>query len=215
MPFYFLVFDPVILEQQIRPALTASRRLKSFEPCRSIATLLLPRVRAFRQQCHAGPEEPLIERMLLASFSFDRHLWQSLAGELLLYGAAEIPDLRIAPETLCLLLAGSAEDHLPRELFPPIYQACYGSRDLCFGIHCYGPDRVGYNDEAAVRRLSGYLADQQPEAWKAEDLASLADVADEEERIEELEFARYWYPAFQSLYHNAEQRGQAIVCERI
>jgi hypothetical protein len=214
MPLYYLIFDPIILEQQIQPALSASWRQQRFEPCIAIAVSILPRARLFRERCHAGPEEPILDKVL-HGLSFDRRLWQALAGELLLFGAAEMPELQIAPETLCSILASSAGDGVPRERFPAIHQACYGSRDLCFGLHCYRPDQAGYNNAQDVRRLSAYLAEQRPEAWTTSALAGIRELANEEERMEELEFARYCFPAFQAMYRNAERQGQAIVCERM
>ena len=99
MPLYYLIFDPVILEEQIQPALTASRRQRSFEPCVSIAAAFMPRAQAFWERYHVGPEEPVLGK-LLHGLSFHRHLWQALASELLLFGAAAVILLCVAASAL-------------------------------------------------------------------------------------------------------------------
>src|SRR5262249_54183328 len=140
---------------------------------------------------------------------FDRHFWRLLVGELLLYTAAEIPEIQTAPDALCCLLAPEnyQQGAVPRTRFAPIQQAHYGTRDLQFGAHYYRPEQAGYNAPEDIDRLSDYLAAQVPDSWRLADLAQLRDITDEEERQEELDFAREWFPALRDLYQRASMRG--------
>jgi hypothetical protein len=214
MPLYFLLLDGRLFHQAIRPALAAAWRRRSFEPCRPLAARLEPAVRAFVERYHLGAEEPLLTQVA-RGLSFDRHFWTLLAGEALLYGAAEVPEFQTAPETLCCLLAPEQfrEGEVPRERFAPIQQAHFGSRDLDFGGKLYRPEYAGYNDTADVARLAAYLGGVDPGRWSPADLTLLPGLADDEERAEELEFARDWFPALRDLYRRAEAQGQIVVCE--
>jgi hypothetical protein len=198
------------------PALAASWRTRSFDPCRTLCSELAPAARAFTERFHTGPEEPLMYSVP-RGLPFDRHFWQLLVGELLLYGATEIPEIQTAPDTLCSLLAPESyrQGWIARTRFAPIQQAHFGTRELLFGIRCYRPEQAGYNDIEDVARLSDYLASQTPEQWKAADLAELRDVGDDEDRQEELEFAREWFPVLVELYQRARARRQLIVCESL
>src|SRR5262249_35616817 len=114
----------------------------------------------------------------------------------------------------CLLAPGSyQEGAVLRARFAPIQQAHFGTRELLFGTRCYRPKYVGYNGTEDVTRLSGYLAAQNPDQWALADLAELRNVTDEEERQEELDFAREWFPALRELYQRASARRQLIICE--
>jgi hypothetical protein len=214
MCLYFLLLDGRLFHEAIRPALAAAWQQRSFEPCLPLATRLGPAVRAFAERYHLGTEEPLLTQVA-RGLPFDRHFWTLLVGEALLYGAAEVPEFQTAPETLCCLLAPEhcREGEVPRERFAPIQQAHYGSRDLDFGGKLYRPEHAGYNDAVDVARLAAYLGGVDPGRWSAADLALLPALADEEERAEELEFVRDWFPALQDLYRRAETLGQIVVCE--
>lgn len=214
MPVYYLLIDTTWFHQQLRPAVAASWRLRSFEPCRALCSDLLSATRAFQERYHTGSEEPLVSRVA-RGLSFDRDFWRLLVGELLLFGAAEIPEMQIAPDTLCCLLAPEhyREGEVPRERLAPIQQAHFGTRDLAFGARLYRPEQVGLNDTADVDRLAAYLASLDPEAWNAAGLSALREAADDEERAEELAFARDWFPALRELYQRARARGQVVVCE--
>ena len=61
--------------------------------------------------------------------------------------------------------------------------------------------------------MATYLAEVRPENWTAEQLAALGGMADDEERADELELAREWFPALQALYRQAAECGQVIICE--
>jgi hypothetical protein len=216
MPIYYMLLDAKLFHGQIRPALAASWRERSFDPCRAVCRALLPAARSFMQEYHAGPTEPLLCKAA-DGLAFDRYCWTLLVGEILLFAALEIPEIQIAPETLCCLLAPEhyRKGDLCRELFAPIQQAHYGSQELTFGHKTYRPEFAGLNDSDDVSRLSDYLADQQPAKWPLTALSALREVADDSEREEELEFAREWFPALQDLYRRARLHQQVIICESL
>src|SRR5262245_52114503 len=121
MPVYYMLLEEDLFYRRISPALTTSWRLRSFEPCRPLCADLVPAVLAFKDRYHTGTEEPLVYKVA-CSLTFDRHFWNMLVGELLFYSAAEIPEIQIAPETLCCLLAPEIyrQGHVPRTCFAPI-----------------------------------------------------------------------------------------------
>jgi hypothetical protein len=221
MADYFLLLDAATFEGQVRPALTAAWRARSFEPCRDLCAALLPAAQAYAENYHTRGVEPFLAQVL-RGLPFDRRTWRGLVAEVLLFSALEIPEFQTSPETLCLLLA--PEQHRPtlaaggRSGWPPllrapIQQAHWGSRDLTFGAAVYRPEHAGYNDSADVARLAEYLAAVRPESWTAADLAELG--GDDEERADELAFVREWFPALAELYERARQCGGAIVAESI
>ncbi len=213
MADYFLVLDAAVYEEQIRPALAASWRQRSFAPCLPVCAALLPFARVYAERYHVGTDEPMLSQVL-AGLSFDRAFWRTLAGELLLYAAAEIPEFQTCEETLVRLLAPGYDPARPRSEMPPIVQAHRGSRDLTFGTAVYRPDYAGYNSCADVARLSDYLASVQPKEWSSADLTGF-DGFSAEEAADELEFAREWFPALADLFRRARERGQVLMHERI
>ncbi len=214
MSVYYLLEDAVWFTQQFCPALAASWQRRSFEPCRALCTALLPTVAVFQERYHTGSEEPLLCQ-IARGLPFDRTYWSYLLGELLFLGATDIPEIQIAPETLCCLLAPERyqEGLVARERFAPIQQAHFGSRDLHIGSKIYRPEHVGLNDTCDVARLAGYLASIRPEHWTVADLGGLREVLSAEDRADELAFAREWFPALRDLYQQAAERGQVVVCE--
>jgi hypothetical protein len=214
MPLYFLLLNGTLFRQRLRPALAASWRQRSVEPCQSVCTELLPAALAFADRYHTGREEILLVRVA-EGLPFGRELWHALAGEMLWYGADDIPDIQTAPDALaCLLCPGQPDaQELPRERFAPIQQAHYGARDLRFGSGYYRPEHAGYNDDTDVIGLAEYLAAVDPSRWTPADLATLPELGDAEERAEELAYVRDWFPALRDLYAQARQRGQVVVCE--
>jgi Domain of unknown function (DUF1877) len=214
MPLYFLLLDHAAFHQRLRPALAASWRQRSFEPCRAFCADLLPAALAFAERYHTG-RDGLLLAQVAGGLPFDRDFWRALAGELLWFSAADIPELQTAPDTLCALLAPDqvGQDPCPRDRFAPIQQAHYGARDLVFGGGYYRPEHAGYNDAADVARLAEYLAAVDPQRWTPAELAVLPDLADKEERAEELEYVRDWFPALRELYQQARAHDQIVVCE--
>lgn len=213
MSVYFILLNADDFSGRIVPALAAARRHRSFAPCRELCNSLLPTVTAHRESFFAGSQEPLLVRAA-RDLPFDRNVWRALVGEILLFAAAEVPELETAPDTLRRLLAPEEYEarEIPRERFAAIQQAHFGTRDLNFGNAVYRPDHVGWNDLVNVSRLADYLNGVRAERWTVEDLAGLRDVADED-LSEELEYAQEWYPALSGLYRRARDRQQIVVCE--
>jgi hypothetical protein len=214
MALYLLSLKARIFHEAIHPALSASWRQRSFEPCRSLCISLLPAVESFAQRYHTGAEEPLIVQVN-PGLPFDRVFWRALVGEVLWYSADEIPEFQTAPETLGALLAPGAPvvGDVPRDQFTPIHQAHFGARDLVFAGGFYRPDHAGFNDTDDVARLASYLAGVDPDLWTVADLRGIAELADDEERSEELQFVREWFPSLQDFYRQASAQGQLIVGE--
>src|SRR6516164_7163015 len=150
MPLYFLLHDAARFHEALRPALAEAWRRRSFEPCRALCSALAPAAVGFAERYHTGHDEPLLAQVARGGVPFDRDFWRLLVGEALLYGAASVPEILTAPDTLCRLLAAGSES-------APIRQAHFGSRDLTFGGGFYRPDAAGLNDVADVARLAEYL----------------------------------------------------------
>jgi hypothetical protein len=217
MADYFFVLDAADFEGRIRPALTEAWRQRHFEPCRPLCAALVPAARSYTQRYHTGDEEPLLCRVAEEFSYFDRTFWRALVGEILLFAALEIPEFQVNADTLCCLLA---PDHYragvtAREQLAPIQQAHYGTRDLTFGAAVYRPLHAGYNSVADVARLADYLAAVGPERWTVADLANLRNAAGDEERADELDFAKEWFPALGDLYRRARDNRHVIVHESI
>jgi hypothetical protein len=215
MALYHLILDADLYYATLQPALSTSWQHRSFAPCQALAETLRPAARDFTERFQIA-EEPLLLR-LKPEMRFDRTLWRALVGEALWFAAAAIPELQTLPATLGCLLAPKQPGHedVPRDRFAPIQQAHFGSRDMVFGGGFYRPEHAGWNDPADVARLADYLTGIDSARWTPADLQTLPELADEEERGEELEFAREWFPALLQLYQQARQRRQVVVCETI
>src|SRR5262249_9087900 len=140
-----------------------------------------------------------------------------LVGEVLLYSAAEVPELQTVPDTLCCLLAPERyqEGEVPRERFAAIQQAHFGTRDLVLGGAYYRPEQAGWNDRADVLRLADYLAAVDPDRWRSPELLALPDVPDLEEAEEELLLARERFALLREMYQRAALAGQIVICEML
>jgi hypothetical protein len=211
---YFLLHDAETFHRRIAPALAASWQRRDFGPVAALAAELASALAAFAARFHLTTDEAPLLRGVTTGQPFDRRLWRHLAGEVLLYAAADAPALQTAPETLAALLAPGqpGRDEWPLDRLAPILQAHYGSRDVDFGGVVYRPGHAGLNDTADVERLAADLAAVDPECWTADDLRGLTD---DEERAEELAFARECFAALQDVYRQARELGQVIVCEEI
>jgi hypothetical protein len=150
-----------------------------------------------------------------AGLSFDRACWQLLVGEMLLFAAADIPEIQTAPETLFFLLDGDSvgQDAMAREHWSAIRQAHYGAQDLRFGAKVYRQDSAGYNDLEEVARLADYLTNLDPAGWTSAGLRTLPGISEEEDRDEELEFARDCLFDLTGIYQAAHKDNQLVVCE--
>lgn len=216
MAEYFLCLNAETFLNQIRPALAASWRLRSFEPCRPLCHQLLSAAHDYTQRYHLGSEETLLAQVA-AGLSFDRQGWRLLVGEVLLFGAVEIPELQSNSETLRCLLAPESyrRGAWVREQFEPIEQALRGSRDVTFGAAVYRPEQAGYNGPDDVKRLAAYLASVAPERWTVNDLRLLCEMENDDERADELDFAREWFPVLVELYQRVQAQQCVLVIENI
>jgi hypothetical protein len=216
MADYFFVLNAADFDGRARPALADAWRFRRFDAARALCQALLPAAHDYAERYHVGACESLLERIASRTVAFDRTLWRSLVGEVLLFSALEIPEFQVNADTLTCLLAPQryAAGEPERDLFTPIDQALKGCRDLTFGIAVYRPEHAGFNAADDVARLAAYLAAVRTEVWTADDLRSLRDVP-AEDLADELAFAIEWFPALAKLYDRAARRGQAIVHESI
>ena len=88
-----------------------------------------------------------------------------------------------------------------------------GTRDLVFAGHHYHPEHAGFNDAGDVERLHEYLAAIDPGTWSEGGLLPLPELATAEERREEIEYVRDWWPSLVEMYGRARAEGQVIICE--
>src|SRR5438552_2377314 len=79
MAEYFLVHDAAAFEGEVRPALAAAWRRRSFEPCRPLCARLAPAARSYAERYHTGPEEFVLEKVA-GGLPFDRTIWRTVAG---------------------------------------------------------------------------------------------------------------------------------------
>lgn len=214
MPLYFMVHDAAFFQEQLRPALTASWQQRSFEPCRSLCQTLTPMARAFMEKYHIQ-DAPLLFQ-IAQGVHFDRDYWRLLVSEVLLLGAAEVPQLQTAPDTLTWLLAPGqpSAESISRASLVPIQQAHYGTRDLVLGGF-YRPESAGYNNREDVARLADYLSSCDSACWTIEALRPFRTNSDDNDLIEEMEFARESLETLTELYRTIRERDQLVVCEML
>src|SRR5262245_5899871 len=161
---YLLLHDADAFHRRLAPALAASWHQRTLAPVADLAAELAPALDAFAERYHLTADEQPLLRRVTADTPIDRRLWRHLAGELLLYAAADAPARQTAPDTLAHLLGAerNASGEAGREQSAPIRQAHYGSRDLDFGGVAYRPEQAGLNDVADVARLTEYLTAADP-----------------------------------------------------
>jgi hypothetical protein len=213
---YFFLWERGLFLENILPALAASWRQRSFAPCQALCRELLPSAIKFSERYCLGGDQLLLPRVAERS-PFERHSWRCLVGEILMIGAAEIPEIETAPDSLCCILAPECyrDECTPRQYFAPIQQVHFGTCDLVFGCAFYRPEHAGWNDCPDVERLAAYLAGIDPESWTAADLDLHREVVDDPERVEELEYLQNWFPVLRDLYQNAAAKGLVVICETI
>jgi len=160
---------------------------------------LYPVIETFGQQYQlTSAERPLFFEC--AGKPFDRRLWRHFAGELLLYAAAETPDFPIAPELL--------SQFIPPDLVERLHR---GSREVTFDGVPYRPGQAGLHDVADIAELAVELAAINSLLWTADVLSDLAD----DERDDDLTFARQCFEKLREMVASAQQHGQLIVCENV
>lgn len=213
MPHLIYPLDADLFAHELAPALARSWRERSFEPCRAACVLWLPKVQAYHADYH-GLAEPTLVEQAAQGLTFDRHTWRALVGEMLVLAAVEVPLLQIPVATLCCLLTG--DTHEPRrEEFQPIHCALFGGRDIVLGTGYYRPSEAGYNLVSEVVTLSHYLQSINTQAWRPDALTSMAELADEDDRAEEIAFARQTWGSLVGVYQRAAAAGHLVVCERV
>ncbi len=216
MPIYFHIHDADWFRDRFLPAMTLCRNRRTFAPCRQLCTEILPAVLEFSGRFQHPDEKPFIcsldDRM-----PFDLRRWRCLVGELLLFGAVEVPEIPQAMEALCRLCATEQRDPLntPREHFTPMQQAIFGTRDLCFGSTFHRPEHAGWNDGDDVQRLVDFLHTIETATWNVQTLKEWRPEADDEELREEMEFARASLLNLRDMYRVAAFRRRVVVCERM
>src|SRR6516162_6084781 len=135
---YFFLWEQVPFVERIKPALATSWQERSFVPCRDLCRDLIPHAKIFTERYRLG-EDPLILNQVAEGLPFERHYWRCLVGEILMVGAAEIPEIETAPDSLTCILAPERyrEEITPRGCFAPVQQAHFGTHDLVFGTAFY------------------------------------------------------------------------------
>lgn len=81
---------------------------------------------------------------------------------------------------------------------------------MSFGGY-YRPEHAGWNNTADVRRLTIWLESVKPENWLPAHLAG----ATLDERQDELEFAREWFPELVAMYRRADRNDCVLVSESV
>jgi hypothetical protein len=203
---YFLLHDADTLHRRIAPALARSWRQRNFGPVVALASYFAPVLAKFADCFHLTADERPLLSQLTADQPFHRRLWRHLAGEVLLYAAADAPSIQTAAVTLAALVA-------PHQR-AAVRLAHVGSRDLDFDGVLYRPGHAGLNGVADVARLTDELSDIDPAGWNVAELVGVPDL-DDEERADELAFARECFAALRSVYEQAQRQGQVVVCEEI
>jgi hypothetical protein len=216
MAEYFLVLDAGQFEGRTRPALAEAWHRRRFDAASALCQALLSAARDYAERFHTGAAEPLLARVATGHVPFDRLLWRTLVGEVLLFSAVEIPEFQVNADALTCLLAPRQylESIRERSRLAPVQQALIGSRDLTFGAAVYRPDDAGLNTADDVQRLAGELAAVRPETWTVADLASLRDVP-AADLPDELAFAQEWFPVLVELYQRTAADNRLIVHESI
>jgi hypothetical protein len=211
MKLYFLLIDSKWFHQILTPALGASLRSRSFRPCLKLCADMFPAVQAYANSISLGQSDCLIHQ-ISQGLPFDRSLWSALVGELLLFGAAEMPEVpNIFASLRCLL---GCATHLTRANFSPVEQMELGSSDVMIGGSYYRPEQAGLNNEYDAKRLADYLDTLKPAGWSPSAFEGMPELPSIEDREEELAFIRQELPNLQHIYARARDRGQVIVCER-
>jgi len=128
------------------------------------AAVLLPAAQNFEEKFHV-PGGQTIMAKVVHGLPFDRDRWKLVVGEILLFAAAEVPEIEVVPETMLCLLA--ADDTLTRRLNVETSRqssnAHAGARDLDFGGKVYRPEKAVTTYTPDVDRVASYLGAQQPE----------------------------------------------------
>lgn len=196
----FLAHDAAFLHDRLTPALAASWQRRTFAPLAALAADLAPTFDAFAERFRlTADEQPLVRRA--DELPFDRRVWRHLAGELLLYAAADAPDVPDARAALADILG-------PDEVVRAAY---HGRRELAFGGVPYRPGSAGINGAADVADLAAALAAVDVGAWSTGGLR----VESGDDAAEVLADARDAWATLAALYGAASRAGRVVVCEGV
>src|SRR5258708_14067924 len=113
MKLYYMLIDSERFHQSLTPVLGACWRRRSFQPCQNLCAELLPAAKTFAERYHIDIEGSLIGQ-IKSDFPFDRNIWRALVSEILLYSAAEAPELPNVFTSLRSLLNGKTEAEADR-----------------------------------------------------------------------------------------------------
>lgn len=195
----FLLHDSHFYFHRLGPALAASSCRRTFGPIHDLV-----------RELHAVLESSAIRDRLTADESpllfhchtlpFNRRLWRHLAGELLLYAAAETPSFPTAPELLSRFMTAELIERLH-----------HGSRDVTFAGVPYRPEHARLHDATDIELLARDMAGINPATWTVEPLTDLAA----DERDDELAFVRQCFGNLRAMFESARANGRAIVCEEV
>jgi hypothetical protein len=200
---YFMAIPADWFRQLLSPSLGECWRTHSFRPIEKICRELSAVAAQFIQK---GYDHSPVTLEVPQGLAFRPDRWRLLVGELLLFGAAELPELETPLDSYAAAMHQSLTD--VRDSFPPIQQAVQGSRDVWLGGY-YRPEHAGWNDEADVDRLTRWLSAVEPENWRSDDLIAI----EPSDRDDELAFAKEWFPRLREIYIRAADQNQIIVCE--
>lgn len=207
---YFHIHDARWFHDDFVPALTNCRQRRSFVPCQKLCHYLSTTARDYCERFHVG-EQPLITRIDGLPYAPD--LWRLLVGELLVFGALDLPEFEQAPELLCRLAGAELGEHPLRAQFGSMRQAHYGARDLSFGAAVYRPQTVGWNDAEDMARIADYLNSLAVESWSASMLKAPATAVEDADLEQELVYAQDCLPDLKRIYREAAIAGHLIVAE--
>src|SRR5262245_55811427 len=150
---YFMAIRAEWFHGKLSGSLRACWQQRSFTPAFEICRESAESAQSFVQR-GGEVDIPPLTLLVPRGLAFDPDRWRVLAGELMLFGAAELPELETPLESYAAVMG--LEMPCFRGEFTPIQQAILGSRDLRFGCG-YRPDYAGWNDLDDVRRLRSWL----------------------------------------------------------
>jgi len=151
MPIYFMLLDARQFHQDIVPALSISWRQRSFA---LLAPDFMPPSAARRAELRGEVHVPggqTIHGQGCARLAIDRDRWKLVVGEILLFAAAEVPEIEVVPETMLCLLAADAylNETVERRNFRQSSKRMRALATLTSAARCTGRKRAG------LQRYSG------------------------------------------------------------
>ena len=196
MSLIFYLHDREFLLDRVTPILRECWKKKSFAPGQAFFAELTDHWPEFRDLHHFNQGTPLFAAM--NHLPCDAFFWSSLVGEILLYTALEIPYLEVDSE---LLLATNGE---------PMKEVLFGSRPIQMG-RIYRRDQAGWSLPEDLTRFATFLNEVHPEDWHLP--SEFRSDLSEEDREDDLEMSREWYPNLREMVLKAAEKQQILVSE--